>query len=221
MRIAALVPFLSVSAFAAPAESDAHHDKRQAYGVTSKYCSTASGGLCYLQYYVSQTAPTYRVALPSDAAQNSAYDVVLQVIAPNSLTWAGFAWGGSMIQNPLTVVWPNGNSGQATTSSRWANSRSQPTVYSGATLKSLSSSRNGTHWSVEVVCTGCSKWNNKGLNVNGPTTFSWAFSTTAVQNPGNSAGNFPVHTSSGVFSQPLDYGKNAKTLFTNYINKKG
>ena len=120
MRIAALVPFLSVSAFAAPAESDAHHDKRQAYGVTSKYCSTASGGLCYLQYYVSQTAPTYRVALPSDATQNSAYDVVLQVIAPNSLTWAGFAWGGSMIQNPLTVVWPNGNSGQATTSSRWA-----------------------------------------------------------------------------------------------------
>lgn len=72
-----------------------------------------------------------------------------------------------------------------------------------------------------MVCTGCSKWNNKGLNVNGPTTFSWAFSTTAVQNPGNSAGNFPVHTSSGVFSQPLDYGKNARTLFTNYINKKG
>ncbi|KAK4163730.1 hypothetical protein QBC43DRAFT_344965 [Cladorrhinum sp. PSN259] len=216
MRLTNIIPLLPLTALAAPTEDAL--DKRQAYGVTSKYCSTASGGLCYLQYFVSPTSPTYRIALPSDATANSAYDVVLQVIAPNALTWAGFAWGGSMIQNPLTVVWPNGN--QATVSSRWANSRTQPTVYSGATLKTLNTSRNGTHWTVEVACTGCSKWNNKGLNLNGPSTFSWAFSTSPVQQPSNSGSNFAVHTSSGVFSQPLDYGKNTRTVFTNYVNKK-
>ena len=44
--------------------------------------------------------------------------VVLQVVAPNALGWVGLAWGGSMIRNPLTVSYPNGQ--KPTVSSRWA-----------------------------------------------------------------------------------------------------
>lgn len=60
----------------------------------------------------------YRIAVPANVASNQPYDVVLQVIAPISLGWAGLAWGGSMIRNPLTVSYPNGQ--KPTVSSRWA-----------------------------------------------------------------------------------------------------
>lgn len=60
----------------------------------------------------------FRVAVPSTAVNGQPYDVVLQVAAPTAVGWAGLAWGGSMIKNPLTVGWQNGNSAQY--SSRWA-----------------------------------------------------------------------------------------------------
>lgn len=59
-----------------------------------------------------------RVATPANVPANSAYDIVIQVVAPQSLGWVGLAWGGSMIKNPLTVSYPNGQ--KATVSSRWA-----------------------------------------------------------------------------------------------------
>jgi hypothetical protein len=46
------------------------------------------------------------------------YDIVLQAVVPNSLGWIGLAWGGSMVRNPLTVAYPNGQ--KPTVSSRWA-----------------------------------------------------------------------------------------------------
>lgn len=60
----------------------------------------------------------YRIAVPANVPANSNYDVVIQVVAPNSLGWVGLAWGGSMIKNPLTVAYPNGQ--KPTVSSRWA-----------------------------------------------------------------------------------------------------
>jgi hypothetical protein len=60
----------------------------------------------------------YRVATPGNVPAGQPYDIVLQVVAPNSLGWVGLAWGGSMVRNPLTVTYPNGQ--KTTVSSRWA-----------------------------------------------------------------------------------------------------
>ena len=51
---------------------------------------------------------TYRVAIPSNVLPNEFYDTVIQVVAPIDIGWAGMAWGGHMIYNPLTVAWKNG-----------------------------------------------------------------------------------------------------------------
>lgn len=61
---------------------------------------------------------TFRVAVPSSISSQTPFDVVVQVIAPNQVGWAGLAWGGKMTSNPLTVAWANGNS--AIVSSRFA-----------------------------------------------------------------------------------------------------
>lgn len=69
-------------------------------------------------YDINGRSITYRVALPTGVSANQAYDVVLQVVAPNDVGWAGLAWNGAMTACPLTVAWKYGNS--ATVSSRWA-----------------------------------------------------------------------------------------------------
>ena len=89
-------------------------DKRQ---TTGRYCNPGTQ-ICYLEYSWGATVPVFRVAVPDSAATNTAFDTLLQIVSPASLGWVGFAWGGGMTLNPLTVVWPNGNG--ATVSSRWA-----------------------------------------------------------------------------------------------------
>lgn len=59
----------------------------------------------------------WRFALPSNPPSGP-YDVVIQAVVPNQVGWAGLAWGGNMVKNPLTVSYPNGQ--KATLSSRWA-----------------------------------------------------------------------------------------------------
>ena len=49
----------------------------------------------------------YRIAVPQPA-NGTNYDIVLQVVAPKDVGWAGLAWGGSMLDCPLTVAWVNG-----------------------------------------------------------------------------------------------------------------
>jgi hypothetical protein len=60
----------------------------------------------------------YRIATPANVPAGQPYDVVLQIVAPNSVGWAGLAWGGSMVRNPLTVSYANGQ--KTTVSGRWA-----------------------------------------------------------------------------------------------------
>lgn len=86
--------------------------KRQ---TTAKYCN-ATSSICYLQYSTTASNPVFRIAIPDGAS--APFAVLLQIIAPVSLGWAGFAWGGGMTLNPLTVAWPNGN--KAIVSSRWS-----------------------------------------------------------------------------------------------------
>lgn len=89
-------------------------DKRQ--WEESKFCRTGTANLCYLQIILRGSNPVFRIAIPEGAS--GSFDTVLEMITPVSLTWTGFAWGGGMTLNPLSVAWPNGNS--ATISSRWA-----------------------------------------------------------------------------------------------------
>jgi hypothetical protein len=95
-------------------------EKRQ--WTESKYCNPTNG-LCYLQVVPRGTNPIYRIAIPDNAS--GAFDTVLEIIAPISIGWAGFSWGGSMTANPLTVAWPNGQ--KVTVSSRWSTYVLNPT----------------------------------------------------------------------------------------------
>ena len=73
-------------------------------------------GYCY---YISSISPVpqhgmerWRQLLPEND------DVLFSVVAPINVGWAGFAWGGSMTNNPLTLGWANG--AKTLVSSRWA-----------------------------------------------------------------------------------------------------
>ncbi|KAK4160178.1 hypothetical protein QBC43DRAFT_360536 [Cladorrhinum sp. PSN259] len=199
------------------------------YGETSKYCASSSTpsssgganvtGICYLQYYMSPTAPLFRIAIPSDAQSNTEFDTILEIIAPLSLKWVGFAWGGGMTLNPLTVAWPNEHTVRGVVvTSRWATGRTLPKIYS-ATHTLLSQTRNATHWSVEIVCKGCSRWTGGSLNTAGSAQFAWALSRSAPQNPGSSSSTFPIHNNVGMISEPLDFAKNSREVWSGWVNK--
>ena len=81
----------------------------------AKYCDSTVGTVCYAQFTATTSGTTYRVAIP--AVSKAPFDTLVQIVAPNAVSWAGIAWGGSMSQNPLTVAWMNGN--QGVVSSRW------------------------------------------------------------------------------------------------------
>jgi hypothetical protein len=72
----------------------------------NKYCD-ASTAICYSQYQ-SPEKISIRVAIP-DTATVGNFDALLQIEAPKTVGWAGVAWGGIMVNNPLTVCWANGN----------------------------------------------------------------------------------------------------------------
>lgn len=54
---------------------------------------------------------TFGVALPK--VVTDPFDAIIKITAPLDNKWAGFAWGGDMVWDPLTVAWANGNSGVA------------------------------------------------------------------------------------------------------------
>jgi len=82
----------------------------------SKKACDASTNICYQSYTDPATKITIGVALPEDVSGH--YDAILSIESPVSNTWVGFAWGGTMVWNPLAVAWPNKNT--AVVSSRFA-----------------------------------------------------------------------------------------------------
>ncbi|KAH8893466.1 CBD9-like protein [Thozetella sp. PMI_491] len=182
---------------------------------SSKYCD-ATSKLCYLQVVTRSSAPTYRIAIPDGSS--GSFDTILQIISPTSLGWAGFAWGGGMTLNPLVVAWPNGN--KVTVTSRWATGRTMPTSYRSATYTVLSSSVNSTHWSVEVVCSGCSKWSGGSLRPSDINTFAWAVSRNKPSQPSSPDSSFPEHTNVGMFTEDLSLAKSPQSVFQQYVQTK-
>ncbi|KAL1838928.1 hypothetical protein VTJ49DRAFT_2059 [Mycothermus thermophilus] len=198
--------------------NEAHTDLSKRQYNAARYCDNSrTQGMCYLEYSRpgTTTVPVLRVAVPEGVSSGSTFDTVLQIVAPVTLGWAGFAWGGGMTRNPLTVVWPNGEG--VTVSSRWSEGRTLPPVYPSATYRTISASRNGTHWTAEVVCSGCSRWNGGSLNINGVHTFAWAVSRTPVSQPGNPASSFAYHNNVGMFSEPMSMAAVPRAVFDEHV----
>ncbi|KAK1752754.1 hypothetical protein QBC47DRAFT_349587 [Echria macrotheca] len=225
--IATLLPsFFLATTVASPISHDSHHrlQERGTWG-ESRYCKP-NNGLCYLQLTPTgfPNIPTYRIAIPDSASSSSAFDAILETVTPVALGWTGWAWGGTMLNNPLTVVWPNGNSATATV--RWATGKTLPQPYSGATFKLLSSSKNSTHWTAEVACTGCTRWGSSGqIRPDSTNSFSWAVGDRgSVSNPSSSSSSFKEHINNGALSTGAltKYGKNTASAFqAHYSSGKG
>lgn len=94
-------------------------------------------------------------------------------------------------------------------------------MYPSATYRTLSASRNDTHWTVETVCTGCSSWSGGGLSTTGVNTFAWASSEAAVADPGNPASSFAIHTNVGMFSGSLADATVPRDVFEEYVRRGG
>jgi hypothetical protein len=82
--------------------------------VSSVSCDSETK-ICY-SGYTNEAGIYIGIALPKDPVDP--YDAVLKITAPKDRYWVGFAWGGNMVWNPLSVAWQNGDS--ATISSRFA-----------------------------------------------------------------------------------------------------
>ncbi|KAL8320971.1 hypothetical protein RB597_007308 [Gaeumannomyces tritici] len=119
----------------------------------------------------------YRVARPRFVSVNQGYDVVIQIQAPVEVGWAGLAWGATMKNSPLTVVWANCSN--TIISSR---SHALPTSYDGAIYSVLGSATfvNKTHCQVTAKCSGCTSWTDPDLGLitvtpTGFNEFAWAY----------------------------------------------
>ncbi|KAK1754278.1 hypothetical protein QBC47DRAFT_40676 [Echria macrotheca] len=164
--------------------------------------SDAATGLKFASYS-SDGHVQFRVAVPSTVTAGTEFDAVLQVVAPVSMGWAGFAWGGSMTYNPLAIVWANGTN-NVVLSSRIAYGYYTPPVYTSAnyTILKTGTHVNATHFQVTALCKGCSKWGDEetGITEIDPTqqvTFGFAYSSNQVDHPADIESSFGIHDSTG------------------------
>jgi len=186
----------------------------------------AETGFTFAEYKVafSLTANiAFRVAVPSSAAAGQPYDVVVQVVVPNQVGWAGIAFGGSMTYNPLLVGWANGQ--QVQISTRWATSHSQPTIYNSATLEKFTTGNrvNGSHWQYTAKCTGCTTFNGRSgtttLNPKGSNRFALVISNGKPSQPSSPTSNLVMHENPIYWSHSFTEGNNAN--FADLVRRNG
>ncbi|KAK7743376.1 hypothetical protein SLS62_010613 [Diatrype stigma] len=153
------------------------------------------------QTYTSAEGVSFGLALPADAGAEGGYDIIVQITAPIDIGWAGIAWGGAMVYNPLSVVWANGESVIA--SPRTAYGYYQPEIYTDGSLELLKgSSANATHYKVTALAKGYSTWtdfdgNVANLDGSAQVRFAYAYSTTPVDDPTSVESTFSIHDSVG------------------------
>lgn len=209
---------LALASQATLASAAAIHDPRQAAAApkTARYCDTSLGtSVCYSEFTAATSGTVFRFAIPE--VQKAPFDTLVQVVAPVAVGWAGLAFGGSMVQNPLALLWVNGDKGVA--SSRWAAGHTPPTAYAGASYSVLNTVKNATHWTVDAVCHGCSTWgtNNTSLNPNGVNNIGYATSKTAPTTPSSNLSTIAVHSEKGVVPHDLSVGKVDSNTFQRYL----
>ncbi|KAL2265114.1 hypothetical protein VTJ83DRAFT_6214 [Remersonia thermophila] len=165
----------------------------------AKFCDAATT-ICYAEW-TSPERIAFRFAIP-DTATPGNFSVLLQISAPRSVGWAGLAWGGVMVNNPLTLGWANGNT--AVVSSRSASSRSYPGPYAGATYTVLpGTTANNTHWTLSVLAKGVSSWGSTRLDPSSTVRLAYAQAPQPPFQPANNASRFNIHTSRNTFMLDL------------------
>ncbi|KAK6858861.1 hypothetical protein PG995_004714 [Apiospora arundinis] len=168
------------------------------------------------QQYPSADGIQFRVALPGTIEASQPYDVILQIEAPKSIGWVGWAWAGQMTYNPLTVIWPNGD--QVMHSSRMAFGYSTPSPYADATYQVLK----GTGIKVHRPLQGCSSWTDFTgepftVDASQEARFAYAFSANPVATPSDNATTFTIHDGVGHWYHDLPGAKSAS--FADWVAK--
>ncbi|KAK3345520.1 hypothetical protein B0H65DRAFT_442879 [Neurospora tetraspora] len=187
---ATLLALLGNAAFAKPVVVQS----RDTVHVAAKYCD-ASTSICYSEF-ISPEKIAYRFAIPDNATAGN-FDVLLQIVAPKAVGWAGLAWGGVMVNNPLLVAWPYQSSVIA--SSRKASARTYPQVSNDVSYKVLAGSgANATHWTLNALAKGASAWGTTKLDPNSSAVpFAYAQSRSPPTNPADVASRFSIHQTDG------------------------
>ncbi|TLD30888.1 hypothetical protein PspLS_02685 [Pyricularia sp. CBS 133598] len=155
-----------------------------AQAMAAKFCD---GEVCYSEF-VSPQGIAFRVAIPDTATQGTSFDVLLQIVAPKTVGWAGIAWTGRMVNNPLTIAYSDGGSGVTIHVS--------PSPYPGASYEDLPmSTTNATHWRLDTICTGCSSWQGGGLDPASTTAaIAWAMAYAAPAQPSSNTSYIRYHS---------------------------
>ncbi|OAA66423.1 Cellobiose dehydrogenase, cytochrome [Niveomyces insectorum RCEF 264] len=199
----ACVATLLGAGFASAAGTTAYHDPQTGFTFAE----------CTLQYQIGRSL-VFRVAVPKNVQSLTSYDAVLQVVAPSSAGWVGFAWGGRMIGDPLTVAWSSGSS--VVVSSRRASDHvGTPQPYSGATYTMLKSGThiNGTHWQYTVMCSGCTYYSNSAQGKSwifptGVNHVAFAYAAARPSNPSSASSGFSIHDVTNNWDHDFSVGQN-------------
>lgn len=98
--------------------------------------------------------------------------------------------------------------------SRRNRGKSLPGAYTGARYTTLpTSTSNLTHWQLDVLCQGCSQWQNGALNPNGQNALAWAKANRAVSTPASNTSSFSAHDAKAIFAHDLSQAKVPKGVF--------
>ncbi|CAK7199647.1 hypothetical protein SEUCBS139899_002330 [Sporothrix eucalyptigena] len=221
MRLTQLVPWGTVLAtFATPSLAASNGDTSVYHDMETGFTFTQYFG----KYSLNNGGITYRVAVPSGVAANSNFDIVLQVVAPKDVGWAGLAWGGGMTQNPLAAVWGSYNGGII--SSRWATGHYLPQPYSGSSYQifKTGTKSNGTHWQVTAKCSGCTAYGSTAsssptirLSPTGSNRLAFAYSSSKPSNPSSNTSDFSEHSVIGFWNH--DFGSAQNPTFSTLVAK--
>ncbi|OAA63708.1 Cellobiose dehydrogenase, cytochrome [Niveomyces insectorum RCEF 264] len=170
----------------------------------------------YLAKYSLNSKGMYiRIAVPSSVPASTDFDVVVQIVAPVDVGWAGLAWGGDMTKNPLAVAWGYASGGVI--SSRWANGHYLPQPYTGSTYEVLPAGThsNGTHWQITAKCSGCTAYGSGSgsslsrLSAHGSNRLAFAYAATKPTSPASNLSSFGEHSVIGYWSHDFSAGENA------------
>jgi hypothetical protein len=84
-----------------------------------------------------------------------------------------------------------------------------PAPYADASYTLLPSSKaNDTHWQLDTLCDGCSKWAAASLDPAGTAVpLAWAMAGTPVADPANNASRFGIHSGKGKWTHDLSSAK--------------
>ncbi|TVY83852.1 Cellobiose dehydrogenase [Lachnellula suecica] len=178
--------------------------------VSAPYCDALTG-ICFSSW-TSTSGIRLGIALPWNV--KDPYDAIIQIVAPIKIGWVGFAWGGTMTYNPLTVGWPNGKA--AVVSSRMAFGLNLPAAFAGAEYTLLNGTgTNATHTTVTARCRGCTGYTASDgsrlvLNGTGTSNFALVQGPNAPAQPANNASSFGVHQSIFKWTHDLNAARSPK-----------